>query len=38
MRREQRRDLWLNRIEWAAFVACLVGGAAVLWLFVGATP
>jgi hypothetical protein len=38
MRREQRRDLWLNRLETAAFWACLVGGIAAIWLFVSATP
>jgi len=36
--REQRRMIWLNRMEWLAFVACLFGGAALLWLFVAVTP
>jgi hypothetical protein len=38
MHREERRKLWINRIEWAAFVACLLGGGIAVWLFVVVTP
>jgi hypothetical protein len=38
MPREVRRKLWINRIEWAAFVTCLLAGAAFIWLFATVTP
>jgi hypothetical protein len=36
--REQRRMIWLNRMEWLAFVACLFVGAVLIWLFATVTP
>ena len=36
--REQRRNTWLNRIEWVAFFACLIGGAALVLLVANAHP
>jgi hypothetical protein len=36
--REERRMIWLNRIEWIAFAACLVGSAALIWLFAAIAP
>jgi hypothetical protein len=38
MHREERRKILINRLEWMAFVACLIGGAAALWVFAVATP
>jgi hypothetical protein len=38
MPRQARRKLWLDRIEWIAFGACLFGGAALVWLFAIVTP
>jgi hypothetical protein len=38
MPREARRKVWLDRIEWIAFAACVLGGAALVWLFAVATP
>jgi len=38
MRREQRRDIWRDRLETAAFWACLCGGIAAVWLFATVTP
>ena len=36
--REQRRQIWRNRMEWMAFGACLCGGAALILLFALASP
>jgi hypothetical protein len=38
MPREARRKVWLDRFEWIAFVACLLCGAVLIWLFASATP
>jgi hypothetical protein len=32
--REQRRLIWLNRIEWIGFLGCVVGAGVAIWLFI----
>jgi hypothetical protein len=36
--REQRRLIWLNRMEWIAFGACLCVGALLIWVFANSAP
>jgi hypothetical protein len=38
MHREERRKLLYNRLEWMAFLACLIGGALAVWVFAIASP